>query len=309
MSRAWRPQSPGGGSCHAGRHGASPIRQRSLDLPPSFPKWPGAGPGSPHRGTQPRIRGEGPFVPNQEHCFLLEKLHPTRRESVCSWLGRGGTRGAGQAAERGSCRGGRALPGDSHPPVPAGWGQREGLGVTGQPCTPVCVWVACPSEAGGKKLPFPCCWTPCCSWGSGGSRQMAPRSRVPCWATQPSLQTMGAGLASLAHGTVPTAGDVRLAAAGVLSPGGDCLPFGWLSRVPPRLSPALQPGQSQLQKLRSPASSAGSHSSAQSGLIQPLLRHLLPVATSLRTHLPCQPGGAGPAGCPGGTAPAWARGA
>ena len=43
----------------------------------------------PH-GTKHRICWEKPFVSNQEHCFLLERLHPAWRDFSCSWMGREG---------------------------------------------------------------------------------------------------------------------------------------------------------------------------------------------------------------------------
>lgn len=207
--------------------------------------------------------------------------------AAAGWGG-GGTQGAGQAAERGSWRGGRALPGDSHHPCRLGtergaWGHRAAL----HPC--LCVWIAClgePRWAGGRGSP---------SLAAGhlaaqGKRgQQANGTIEPCpLLGHPAIppghgSRAGFSCSQPAHGTVPAAGDVQLAAAGVLSPGGDCLPRGWLSRVPPHLSPALQPGQSQLQKLRSPASSAGSHCSPQSGLIEPLL-----PAPPSRSHNPAQ---------------------
>lgn len=291
-------------------------------------------------GPLPSARGAWIFLPLSQNGLALGRAAPTVapstgsmgksplspiRSIVSSWKssiqlggklsaagwGGGGTRGAGQAAERGSWRRGRALPGDSHPPVPAGWGQREGLGVTGQPCTPVCAWVACPSEpgwAGGKKLPFPCCWTPCCSWGNGDSSQMAPQSRVPCWATQLSLQTLLLpassrdrthcwGHAARCHwGFVPRRG---LPAPLVAVPSATSLVTCATARsdpAPEAPQPCQQCWQPQLCAAR--------------------VNRASPPGTScpwphpcVHTHLPCQPGGAGPAGSPGGTAPAWARGA
>lgn len=91
--------------CCAGSHRASCIQHIEPGAPSLFPKQPGSGPGSPHHGTQNRICGEEPFVSNQEHCFLLEKLHPAWRDSGCSWMEWGCAWGMGQAAESGSWKG------------------------------------------------------------------------------------------------------------------------------------------------------------------------------------------------------------
>lgn len=112
---------------HAGNHEALPIHHAEPGHPSLPPSQNGLALGcaSPPHGTKHRICWEKPFVSNQEHCFLLERLHPAWRDFSCSWMGQRGTWGMGQAAGSRSWRGGRAgepcqWPGDNHP-LP-GWG-------------------------------------------------------------------------------------------------------------------------------------------------------------------------------------------
>lgn len=100
-----------------GNHEAFPICHEGPEpLPSPFPNGLALGCASLPHGTKHPICWEKPFVSNQEHCFLLERLHPAWRDFGCSWLGQGSTWGMGQAV--GSWRGGRA-----GRALPVAWGQ------------------------------------------------------------------------------------------------------------------------------------------------------------------------------------------
>lgn len=112
----------------------------------------------PH-GTKHRIHWEKPFVFNQEHCFLLEKLHPAWRDFSCSWMRQGGHLVTVQALGSGSWSGQRQEPcqwaGDSHPSSGCAWeccsSALQGQGLMWQPCTPMSTMsVALPHARFGK---------------------------------------------------------------------------------------------------------------------------------------------------------------
>lgn len=125
---------------------------------------------------------------------------------------------------------------------------------------------------------------------------MATRSSIPCWASQPFLQTVGAGMAALACSwSTCTQG---LAHSWCHAACCCCWTF-LEGTARPTVSAAVLSATSLVThskarsepapKFRSLASNAGSHSPPQSRLIEPLLPvscHLLMAAALCRQPLP-----------------------